>query len=378
MLTIIALFTCLIWLWLTYMHGAFWHCSERLTDAPPPNKWPHVVAIIPARDEAETIGQIVAAHQNSDYPGELTLILADDGSTDGTADIAKSNATLDVVSVPDLPSGWTGKLWAVENALTRAEQIAPDAKYVLLTDADILFAPDTLSRLVAKAEHEKLALTSLMARLDSRGPWASFLIPAFIYFFQKLYPFPRANNPDDNLAAAAGGCMLVRKDAIKTIGGMTTIRKALIDDCAFARQIKNLTPSIKIWLGVASDEVISLRDNRSLQSIWNMVARTAYAQLSFSPLLLIGTLIGMGFVYLAAPLILLSVFYHTNFIAIFFSAIACGLMAYTYWPTLRLYGRAPWEAVLLPVSAGLYAAMTFTSAMRHWRGQGGQWKGRSY
>jgi hopene-associated glycosyltransferase HpnB len=378
MLTIIALFTCLIWFWLTYMHGDFWRCSERLTDTPAPDKWPHVVAIIPARDEAETIGQIVAAHQNSDYPGELTLILADDGSSDGTADIAKSNATLDVVSVPDLPSGWTGKLWAVENALTRTEQIAPDAKYVLLTDADIFLAPDTLSRLVAKAEHEKLALTSLMARLDSRGPWASFLIPAFIYFFQKLYPFPRANNPDDNLAAAAGGCMLVRKDAIKTIGGMRTIRNTLIDDCAFARRIKDLTPSIKIWLGVAFDEAISLRDNSSLQSIWNMVARTAYAQLSFSPLLLIGTLVGMCLIYLAAPLILLSVFYHTNFIAIFFSTIACGLMAYTYWPTLRLYGHAPWEAILLPVSAGLYAAMTFTSAMRHWRGQGGQWKGRSY
>lgn len=360
------------------MHGDFWRCSERLTDTPAPDKWPHVVAIIPARDEAETIGQIVAAHQNSDYPGELTLILADDGSSDGTADIAKSNATLDVVSVPDLPSGWTGKLWAVENALTRTEQIAPDAKYVLLTDADIFLAPDTLSRLVAKAEHEKLALTSLMARLDSRGPWASFLIPAFIYFFQKLYPFPRANNPDDNLAAAAGGCMLVRKDAIKTIGGMRTIRNTLIDDCAFARRIKDLTPSIKIWLGVAFDEAISLRDNSSLQSIWNMVARTAYAQLSFSPLLLIGTLVGMCLIYLAAPLILLSVFYHTNFIAIFFSTIACGLMAYTYWPTLRLYGHAPWEAILLPVSAGLYAAMTFTSAMRHWRGQGGQWKGRSY
>jgi len=154
MLTIIALFTCLIWFWLTYMHGSFWRCSERLTDRPAPDKWPHVVVIIPARDEAETIGQVVAGHQNSDYPGELTLILADDGSTDGTADIAKANTTLDVVSVPDLAPSWTGKLWAVENALSRAEQIAPEANYVLLTDADILLAPDTLSRLVAKAEHK--------------------------------------------------------------------------------------------------------------------------------------------------------------------------------------------------------------------------------
>jgi hopene-associated glycosyltransferase HpnB len=231
---------------------------------------------------------------------------------------------------------------------------------------------------VAKAEQENLALASLMARLDARGPWASFLIPAFIYFFQKLYPFPRANDPDDSLAAAAGGCMLARRDAVDAIGGMGAIRSALIDDCAFARAIKNLTPSTKIWIGLASDEAVSLRDNRELESIWNMVARTAYAQLGYSPLMLAGTVLGMALIYLAAPLIILTMFWHWNFAALFYAAGALALMAYTYWPTLRLYGRAPWEAALLPAAAALYTAMTISSALRHWRGEGGRWKGRTY
>jgi hopene-associated glycosyltransferase HpnB len=311
------------------------------------------------------------------------VIVIDDGSTDGTADIARAAASgsareLEIVTAPPLPEGWTGKLWAVDNGLRRAKEIAPDAKYALLADADIALARDTLSRLVAKAEDENLALASLMARLDARGPWASFLIPAFIYFFQKLYPFPRANDPDDNMAAAAGGCMLARRDAIDGIGGIARIRHALIDDCAFAKAIKDLTPSTKIWIGLASDEAISLRDNRELSSIWNMVARTAYAQLHYSPLLLAGTVLGMALVYLAAPLIFLTAFWHWNLAALFYAAVACALMGYTYWPTLRLYGRAPWEAALQPIAAGLYTAMTISSALRHRRGEGGQWKGRTY
>ncbi|WP_375203245.1 glycosyltransferase [Hyphococcus sp.] len=383
MLTFIAFAAFAAWGWLTLLRGGFWRADARLTDKADPAAWPDIVAVIPARDEAETIGEVIRAHMTADYPGSLTVILADDGSTDGTAEIARGAAAqsarpFEVVSVPPLPEGWTGKLWAVENGLSRAKEIAPDAKYVLLTDADIALARDTLSRLAAKAEDEDLALTSLMARLDSRGPWASFLIPAFIYFFQKLYPFPRANDPNDNLAAAAGGCMLVRRDAIDAIGGVAAFKATLIDDCTFAKAVKDLTPSTKIWLGLAQDEAISLRDNRDLSSIWNMVARTAYAQLGFSPLLLGGTVIGMALVYLAAPLILLTAMWHWNFTALFYAAGACALMAYTYWPTLRLYGRAPWEAALLPVAAGFYTAMTVSSALRHWRGEGSQWKGRAY
>ncbi len=383
MLTFIAFAAFIAWGWLTLLRSGFWRATERLNDVADPQIWPEVVAIIPARDEAETIGDVIRAHLAADYPGALKIIVCDDGSTDGTGDIARAAAsgrerTLEVVTVPPLPGGWTGKLWAVENGIQRAGEIAPDAKYLLFTDADIALARDTLSRLVAKAEAENLALASLMARLDARGPWASFLIPAFIYFFQKLYPFSRANGPDDNLAAAAGGCMLARREAIEKIGGMDAIKTELIDDCALAKAIKNLTPNTKIWLGLASDEAVSLRDNRELSSIWNMVARTAYAQLGFSPLLLAGTVLGMALVYLAAPLIILTAFWHWNIAALFYALLACALMAYTYWPTLRLYGRAPWEATLLPVAAMLYAAMTISSARRHWRDEGGQWKGRTY
>lgn len=383
MLTFIAFIALLAWLWLTFMQGRFWRASERLKDAPAPDAWPEVVAIIPARDEAETIGDVVRAHMAADYPGKFSIILADDGSSDATAEIAAAAAAdaprpFETVAVPPLQDGWSGKLWAVHNGLAHVKDFAPDADYVLFTDADIELTPDTLARLVAKAEKENLALASLMAKLDARGPWASFLIPAFIYFFQKLYPFPRANDPTDNLAAAAGGCMLARRDAIEAIGGVEAIRSALIDDCALAKAIKDTTPSTKIWLGLADKEAKSLRDNRALSSIWNMVARTAFAQLSFSPALLAGTVLGMALIYLAAPLIILTIFSHWNFTAAFYAGIACGLMAYTYWPTLRLYGRAPWEAALLPAAAAFYTAMTISSAMRHWRGEGGRWKGRVY
>lgn len=383
MLTFIAFLSLAAWGWLTLLRGGFWRASERLGDPPEPQSWPAVAAVIPARDEAETIGDVVRAHMAAEYPGSFTVILADDGSSDGTADIARAAAAgkareLEVVKVPPLPEGWTGKLWAVENGLKRAKEIAPDARYVLLCDADIALSRDALARLVAKAEAGGLALASLMARLDARGPWASFLIPAFVYFFQKLYPFPRANNPDDNLAAAAGGCMLARRNAVDAIGGMAAIKGALIDDCAFAKAVKDLTPSTRIWIGLASDEAVSLRDNRELSSIWNMVARTAYAQLGFSPLMLAGTVMGMALLYLAAPLIVLTMFAHWNIAALFYAAGACALMAYTYWPTLRLYGRAPWEAALLPVAAGLYTAMTVSSALRHMNGEGGRWKGRTY
>ncbi len=383
MLTFIAFAAFIAWGWLTLLQGGFWRASERLGDAPSPAAWPEIVAIVPARDDAETIGDVVRAHVAADYPGALRVIVCDDGSTDGTADIARAAASgrervVDVLTVPDLPEGWMGKLWAVECGLERARQVAPNAKYVLLTDADIALARDTLNQLVAKAETGNLALTSLMAKLDSRGPWASFLIPAFIYFFQKLYPFPRANNVNDNLAAAAGGCMLTRRDAIDAIGGVSTIKSALIDDCALAKAIKDLTPSTKIWIGLADDEAVSLRDNRELSSIWNMVARTAYAQLGYSPLLLVGAVAGMILVYLSAPLIILTMFWHWNIAAVFYALIACLLMAYTYWPTLRLYGRAPWEAALLPIAGALYTAMTISSAWRYWRGEGGLWKGRTY
>ncbi len=383
-LTLIASAALIAWIYLALARGMFWRASEHLTAAPAPATWPEVVAIIPARDEADTIGAVVSAHLTCRYPGLFSVLVVDDQSTDGTADIAREAAqahsghTVEILPGDPLPKGWTGKLWAVHQGLSMAQARTPDAKYILLADADIMLAPDALNMLVSKAEQEGLSLTSLMARLDARGGWAQLLIPAFIYFFQKLYPFPQVNDPNESLAAAAGGCMLVRADALKKAGGIEAIKHALIDDCALASRIKDLTPSTNIWLGLADDEAVSLRDNRSFSSLWNMVARTAYAQLSFSPILLIGTLVGMALVYLAGPLIVLTFAWHWNFTVFLYASLAWALMAYTYWPTLKFYDRPPWEAAFLPAAAGLYTMMTVASALRHWRGEGGQWKGRTY
>ncbi len=260
--------------------------------------------------------------------------------------------------------------------LRAAQEEAPDARYVLLIDADIAIASTTLERLVAHAEKNSLALTSLMARLDSRGVWGGLLIPAFVFFFQKLYPFPRVNNRADSTAAAAGGCMLVRRDALEEIGGVAAIRGDLIDDCALASAIKRT--GRPIWLGLASDEALSLRDNRALGSIWNMVARTAFAQLQHSWILLAATIIGMVALYLAAPVLALSYGFHRDPFAALFGSGAWLLMALTFRPTAALYGLPLWAAFLLPLAAALYTGMTISSALRHAGGKGGAWKGRTY
>ncbi len=388
MLTLFAFATLAAWINLTWMRGGFWRASHRLTEAPYKSDiWPEIVVVIPARNESATIGAVVSAHMDSTYPGKIVVIVADDHSSDSTAEIAanvlaSANARyerrIDVITVPELPAHWTGKLWAMHNGLERASVIAPESKYILLTDADIILAPGALMRLVAKAEHDNLALTSLMARLDVRGTWGALLIPAFIYFFQMLYPFSWVNDITNKTAAAAGGCMLVRRDTLKTIGGVTTFKGELIDDCALARAIKGMTPSTKIWLGLSDHEAISIRDNRSLSSIWNMVARTAYVQLNCSPLLLAGTIAAMLMIYSAPPFIVLTIGWHGNGFAAFLALVSWALMARTFWPTLKLYARPPYETTVLPFTAMLYTVMTITSAIRHWRGRGGQWKGRTY
>ena len=387
MLYFIAFLTLGAWVHLLFFRSGFWRADQRLDDVPPPSRdWPEIVAVIPARNEAETIGEVVSAHLACDYPGRFSIIVVDDGSTDSTSDIAKRAADAAerqdrcffLLAAPAKPPGWSGKLWAVHNGLAKARETAPDAEYVLLTDADIVAAPDTLRRMTAKAEQEGLALASLMARLDARVQWGGVLIPAFIYFFQKLYPFPRVNDPGDNTAAAAGGFVLARTDALAAIGGVAGFRRTLIDDCALARRIKDVSPTARIWLGLAYDEAASRRNNRSLAAVWDMVARTAYAQLGFSPLLLAGTVLGMALIYLSPPLIALTLAAHGALGATLLGLVSWGLMAYSYWPTLKLYERQPWEASLLPIAAGFYTAMTISSALRHWRGEGGQWKGRIY
>lgn len=381
-LAAIALISLAAWIYLTAFRKGFWRADQILpAETASLDSWPGVVAVIPARDEAEAIGATIAAHMASDYPGAFSVILVDDHSTDGTAEIAAraagGSARLEIAAAPELAAGWSGKLAAVDHGLKVAKARAPDAKYVLLTDADILHAPDTLRRLVAKAEKDGLSLVSLMALLDARGPWARRLIPAFVYFFQKLYPFPAANDPKHPLAAAAGGCMLVARDALESEGGVAAIRGALIDDCALARLIKGRPPKRPIWIGLAR-RVRSQRDNRSLKSIWDMVARTAYAQLGYSPLLLAGTILGMILLYLAPPLIALTTPIHGDWHAGFAALGAWALMALSYGPTAALYGQSALSGALLPFSAALYTLMTISSALRHWRGEGGKWKGRTY
>lgn len=383
-LTPIAALALTAWIYLTLGRGSYWRASERLARSPDPRSWPDVVAIIPARDEAETISAVIASHMASDYPGAFSVTLVDDGSTDGTAEIVRAAASelrrLDIVTAPPLAAGWTGKLASVAHGVALAAALSPNAKYLLLTDADILHAPSTLRHLVAKAEADGLALTSLMARLDSRGFWGSLLIPAFVYFFQKLYPFPQSNDVESAVAAAAGGCMLVRRDDLSAAGGIKAIRAKLIDDCALAELIKAQgSPSPRrIWLGLAKDEAISLRDNRSIASVWNMVARSAFAQLDHSWLKLAGTVAGMLLLYLAPIAILIAYPWHQNEVAAAFSAIAFGLMALTCQPTLTLYGEPSWKGFFLPAAALLYTLMTISSALRHARGGGGLWKGRAY
>jgi len=378
LLTAFSAIILIIWMILAGTRLPPFSAPPRLGVEPVPSRWPGVVAVTPARNEEEAIGAVIAAHAASDYPGAFSIILVDDHSSDETVARARAAGAerLTICAAPPLPAGWSGKLWAVNAGLTQAKDIAPDADYVLLTDADIVLAPSTLSQLVAKAEESGAALTSLMARLDARGFWGGLLIPAFVYFFYKLYPFHLVNDPARPLAGAAGGCMLVRRDALDAIGGVSAIGGKLIDDCALADAIKS--SGRPIWLGIAKDEAVSLRDNRRLSSIWSMVARTAFTQLDHSWSMLGGTLIGMVVVYLAAPAIALGFPLHENALAATIAAAAWALMALTYLPIARIYGQAPWKTFFLPAAAFFFTLMTVSSAVDHARGRGGAWKGRTY
>lgn len=261
-------------------------------------------------------------------------------------------------------------MWAVSQGV----EVAGNPDYLLLTDADIEHVPSSLSSLVAKAEAETLGLVSLMVKLRCQSVWEKLLIPAFIYFFQKLYPFPKVNNPDDRIAAAAGGCMLVHNETLVHAGGIEKINDDIIDDCALARLIK---PHRPIWLGL-SDKTQSLRAYESMNPIWRMVTRTAYVQLNHKLLLLIGTVIGMGVLYLTPPMALVIGFYLENTMLLALGFVAWVIMAWTFLPTLSLYGLNSIWAPILPLAGLLYLLMTLDSARVYYAGQGGAWKGRTY
>ena len=265
-------------------------------------------------------------------------------------------------------------MWAVAQGIDRAGQLAPDAAHLLLTDADIEHAPNSLRRLVAKAEQENLDLVSLMVKLRVQSAWEKLLIPAFIFFFQKYSPFPWVNNPGRLEAAAAGGCMLVRRKALLRIGGVSRIRDRVIDDCALAAAIK---PGGAIWLGLAEDSH-SLRGYDGLRGLWDMIARTAFVQLKNSYSLLFGTVLGMIVLYPMPPMAVLVGAWLADARIFLPGCLAWICMVYLYLPTVGLYGAPRWRAVLLPVAAVFYTAMTLDSAWRTWRGFGAGWKGRSY
>jgi hopene-associated glycosyltransferase HpnB len=361
------------WIYMLFARGMFWLALERDDlDQPStvPALWPVVVAVIPARNEADVIGRAIESLLAQDYPGDFHIVLVDDNSTDGTGEVAgalERNGRLTVISGAPLPAGWTGKLWAMRQGVETIEAVR--AKYLLLTDADISHSPENLRRLVQRAEAGGLVLTSLMAKLTVQNWAEKLLIPAFVFFFDMLYPFAWVNNPRRRTAAAAGGCMLARRDALMAAGGIDAIADAIIDDCALGAKMKALGP---VWLGL-TDRAHSLRPYPGVREIGRMVSRSAYAQLSFSPWLLAATILGMCLVYLAAPV--LAVF--AEGAARWVGLAAWLAMAVTYQPMLRFYRQSPVLGLALPLIGALYTFFTLESAIDVWRGRGGMWKGRA-
>jgi len=368
--------TCLAWAYLLIAHGGFWRAAERDDAVPAANQtqWPRIVAVIPARDEADAIGASVGSLMTQQYRGGFSVIVVDDHSDDATRTIAErvaavhSNRRLTVLSAPILAEGWSGKLWALEHGIRYAESQPEPPDYLLLTDADIVHAVDSVESLVIRARRDGLVLNSLMAKLRCVSVAERFSIPAFVFLFQMLYPFAWVNDSKRRTAAAAGGCVLVERRALRAAGGLAAIHRALIDDCALARLMKPHGP-IRLAL---TERVRSIRAYPAFDDIRRMVVRCAFTQLNCSVALLAGTIVGMLFVF-TAPLI----------VALFDDGLARGLallawacMAITFQPTLRLYRLSPAWGLALPLIAAWYAWLTLDSAIQHLRGRGGQWKGR--
>jgi len=373
---VIAAVALVIWLYLLTARGGFWLCRERDDVVPSaPSHWPRVTAVVPARNEADCIAGSIGSLAQQDYPGELAIILVDDDSSDGTAAVARRAATgcgacrpISVITSRGIAPGWTGKLWALHQGVDAANAASQPPDYLLLTDADIVHAPDSVSALVARAERGSYGLTSLMAKLRCASIAERSHVPAFVFFFQMLFPFSWVNVTNRATAAAAGGCMLVQRDALRRAGGVESIRGALIDDCSLARKLKAIGP---IWLGL-TDRVHSIRRYDNLIDVKLMISRSAYAQLNYSPLLLAAVTIGMTLTFLAGPLLAVFGEGATRLLG----ALVWALMALAFQPMLRFYRVSPLWGLALPAIASAYMVYTLESAYRYARGQGGSWKGR--
>jgi hopene-associated glycosyltransferase HpnB len=370
----LAIICVLAWVYLIGGRGAFWLGRVRDTGtlAPEPHPWPSVIAVVPARNESENIAASVQSLLRQDYAGPFSVIVVDDDSNDGTAAAVARAAeavpqrAITVAKSKGPPHGWTGKLWAVKQGIDVAQRSQPE--YLLLTDADIVHARDTLAWLVRQSVAGGFVLTSLMAKLRCESLAERSHVPAFIYFFQMLFPFPRVCRAASSVAAAAGGCMLIRADALASAGGIASIRNALIDDCSLAATLKKIGP---IWLGL-TDRVRSIRPYDTLSDVKRMISRSAYAQLRYSPLLLAATTAGMAVTFITPPLLAMFATGLPRFLAL----IAWFAMALSYIPTLRFYRLSPGWSVALPAIASLYLFYTLISAYQYLRGRGGQWKGR--
>ncbi|GGU09554.1 glycosyltransferase [Streptomyces coeruleorubidus] len=369
----------LAWLWLLLCQGFFWRTDVRLPPRRDPDAWPSVCVVVPARDEAAVLPAALPSLLRQDYPGRAEVFLVDDGSTDGTGDLARELARgtgglpLTVGSPGEPPAGWTGKLWAVRHGIGLAR--ARDPEYLLLTDADIAHAPDSLRELVAAARAGGFDVVSQMARLRVESTWERFVVPAFVYFFAQLYPFRRIGREGTRTVAAAGGCVLLRTEAAERARIPDAIRHAVIDDVALARAVKR--GGGRVWLGLA-DRVDSVRPYPRLGDLWRMVSRSAYAQLRHNPLLLAGTVAGLALVYLVPPAAVVVGLVAGNAAATVVGGAAWIVMTGTYVPMLRYYRQPLWLAPLLPFTAFLYLLMTVDSAVRHYQGRGAAWKGRTY
>jgi len=373
--TLLAAVPLSIWIYLLLARGQFWRVREDRLELKPLENWPRVTVIVPARNEAQTIFQAILSLAKQDYPGEFSIILVDDHSEDGTAALAEQAANesgasqrVNIHSAAPLAPGWTGKLWALNEAVSAARKKMP--VFFWFSDADVVHAPDTLRRLVFRAVGDSLDLASLMVLLQAKTFSERLLIPPFLYFFLMLYPPRWIADPKASTAGAAGGCILLRRSAIDRIGGMAAIRGQLIDDCALARAVKK--SGGQIWMGLTSTSV-SLRNYGTFAEIRDLIARTAFTQLRYSFLLLMATLIGLFVTYLPAWI----AFFTLDDPGWLLASTAISIMTATYGATVRFYGF-PWLwALTLPFAAVFYGYATCVSAVRYWLGRGGQWKGRA-